>query len=114
MGANNGKLDPIDSVNIMYDYLNDLPINIEICEGRLEDEFTKELKELFNTHTVDELFDITQISKHYLKKIKLNVNKIRFFTELVMNKIIPIRVAEKIYDNRFHLCSTKLKLQVNV
>jgi len=94
-------------MNIMYERLSDLPIKIDICEGLEPDKFTIIMKNLFNERSVDDLSEESEIPKPYCEKIKSNIHKITFLSELVSEKIIPIRIASMLYYYGFKIISKK-------
>lgn len=98
LGTRNGKIPRDMSLFIMKLFLSDLPIYIEICLNEYPDRFTKFVLEKLFEMSVEEIVDEISISKYYINKLKSNLDKIHFLSEIVSNKIVPIDIAHRIYD----------------
>lgn len=107
LGTKNGKMDLEESMNIMYDILYDLPIEIDICEGYESDKFTLIMKNLFMNKSIDDLSKEFNISKSYCEKIKRKIPEIRFLSELVSEKKIPINTVHLLYSYGLYNISKK-------
>lgn len=101
MGSRNGKMDPTMSLFIMEECLSDLDIEVEICQGYLQDSFTYFIKNMIRKADLSELSKSAKINIKYLEKIRENINDIRFLSDLVSKKIITINKAEKLYNYGF-------------
>jgi len=101
LGSRNGKLDRNYSMNIMRSFLDDIPINIEICLNQVQDKFTIKVIEFIESMNEKEIRDEVGLTKHYSRKLKENIHRIIFLSELVTFKILPVIEAGKLYDFSF-------------
>lgn len=102
LGGQNGGLNENNVIKIMYSYLDNLPIDIEIYQydPRANDNIFQEFKNLLLTSNIDELAQATKIGKNYLKilidEISKN-NNLCQVSQLITIKGIGDVTLEKIF-----------------
>lgn len=102
LGSRNGKLDRNYSMNIMKSFLDDMSINIEICLNQAQDKFTIKVINIIESMNEKEIIEEIGLTKHYSHKLKENIHRIMFLSELVTFKVLPVVEAGKLYDFSFN------------
>lgn len=111
LGGQNGGLNENNVIKIMYSYLDNLPIDIEIYQydPRANDNMFQEFKNLLLTSNIDELAQATKIGKNYLKilidEISKN-NNLCQVSQLITIKGIGDVTLEKIFKYKNRYCIT--------
>lgn len=98
LGARNGKINADYSYYLLVGLLDDLPINIEVCEGKTSDKFTLFIKKLVRSYSIDDLCEETRISKEYCNKIQNSINNVKFLTDFVEKKVISVQALQSLYN----------------
>jgi len=105
LGARQGKLNRDNVLLIMRDLLDDLPIEIEICESKFSDRFTITVKNLLESMSIEEISDNFRIHVKTAEKLKHQLKNVRFLSEIVTFDIVSVQTAERIYDYFFRKLS---------
>lgn len=101
LGARQGKLDRETVLEVMKEYLAELPIDVEIHYNTAPDKFTVWLKKRINEMTLSEISDELKISKIAGDHLKAQLSTVTYLSDLVAFKNISIRVIQALYDFGF-------------
>lgn len=107
LGARQGKLNRDNVLLIMRDFLNDLPIEIEICENKIPDKFTISVKNLLESMSVEEISNNFRIYTKTAEMLKNQLTNVKHLSEIVTFDIVSVQAAERIYDYFFRKLSKR-------
>lgn len=102
LGTRHGKLQTTEVLDIMKQYLADLPIEIDIHHNvEMEDKFTRRVRNIILQQSLDELEKSLVLRPPMLRKLRSQVAKITNLSDLVSTHEIEVDVMERIYDFGF-------------
>ncbi len=98
LGSRLGKLDREAVIIVMKEELQNLPINVELYRFLEPDTFTKNVKNLISKMSVFEISKEFGLPILKSEKLKSDIVKVLFISELVTFHNTSVKTAQRIYD----------------